>query len=130
MQYWEQKPRFEIKDDGTIVSRMGTQTNCGGIASIRARLARTSGTGITFCATQKPDWEGGKFGALVPGSAMPSSMREAVFEGAQAAYQRLGLNEGFLFELIEALVHPVDARDSKFRLAGEQAFTRWLEQQA
>jgi len=50
MEYWEQKPRFEIKEDGTIVSRMGTQTNCGGIASIRVRLARTTGTGITFCA--------------------------------------------------------------------------------
>jgi hypothetical protein len=42
------KKRFELEEDGTIVVRAGTQSNCGGIAATRVRITSVTKAGIEF----------------------------------------------------------------------------------
>ncbi len=66
-------------------------------------------------------------GSTVPGGAVPAPYQEAIFSGARQALVERGASLGVTFELLEALVHPVDARMSKFREAGFSAMRGWLE---
>ncbi len=118
---------FAMADDGTITARAGSQLNCAGIARIRARITGGDRPGIRLLASEAADWEGGEYGSHVPGSAMPSFCREAVYEGAKGAYAESGLAGGIEIELIDALVHPVDANRRVFRAAGAAAVLGWIE---
>lgn len=42
------KKRFELEEDGTIVARAGTQSNCGGIAEIRVRITPITKARVEF----------------------------------------------------------------------------------
>lgn len=122
------KPRFELADDGTVIARAGTQTNCGGIAAIRVRIGYRNAAGIGLSTLDGADWNGGEYGPHVPGSAMPAALRDAVFEGAARAYEESGLAGGLDFVIIDATVHPVDANVRMFRAAGQEAVSGWISQ--
>ena len=116
-----------LLSDGTIYARAGTKTTCGGIAGIHVRIT-PSESGITeFTATEGEGWEGDEYGSEVPGSVVPEPYREAVYAGARQALEDLRPGLAVRFELIDALVHLVDARTSRFRTAGCTAMTGWLE---
>jgi hypothetical protein len=66
-------------------------------------------------------------GSVVPGSAVPAPYREAIYSGAREALEKHGARLGVSFELLDALVHPVDANAAKFRHAGRSAMQGWLE---
>jgi len=119
--------QFKFLDDGSVYARAGTQTNCGGIAGVHARIIPTETGSLTFSAFQDPEWLGGDYGPEVPGASMPEIYREAAFEGAREAYREFGVSAGLHFELLDALVHMVDANMWKFRDAGWAAMTGWLE---
>jgi hypothetical protein len=124
MHFGAQK-RFELEEDGTIVARAGTQTNCAGIAAIRVRITLIARAGIDFLPLEEEC--NGEADGVVPGTAIPAVYRAAIFKGAQKAYEESGLPEGIQFALIEALVHPVDANERKFMEVGRLAITGWLE---
>jgi hypothetical protein len=65
--------------------------------------------------------------AAVPGKAVPAVYRDAVFDGAQMAFDTRPVDIGVRFELINALVHPVDANPGKFKMAGATVLNSWFE---
>ncbi|MBW4456303.1 MAG: hypothetical protein KME55_28400 [Nostoc indistinguendum CM1-VF10] len=119
------KKRFELEEDGTIVVRAGTQTNCGGIAAIRVRITPITKPGIEFFPLEE-ECNGEEYD-MVPATAMPAVYRAAVFRGAQKAYEESGLSEGIQFVLIDALVHGIDAREGRFMEVGESAIINWIK---
>jgi hypothetical protein len=125
--YFGQAPRFEILADGTVVARAGTQTNCGGIAKVHARITANSSGVLTVGPGFDNTWTDDRYGATVPGCAIPEEYRHAAFNGAQSAFGRCGAGVGVHFELIDALVHAIDARESKFNQAAFLAMKGWLD---
>lgn len=119
---------FGFLPDGSIKARYGTQTNCGGIAIIHVRISLNSEKGIIFQASNHEGEHDDGYGWAVPGAAVPVQFREAVFKGAQNIFEESNVNTGICFELLDAFVHMVDARESKFELAGNIAMRGWLEQ--
>jgi hypothetical protein len=120
--------QFNLLADGTIVSRNGVQTNCGGIAKVHVRITLNSAKGITFQISNQNGEHYEGYGIAVPGAAVPVYFRKAVFKGAQEAFEQSNLDIGVCFELLDAFVHMVDARESRFQVAGWVAMTGWLEQ--
>lgn len=120
------KKRFELEEDGTIVARAGTQTNCGGIAAIRVRITLVAIAGIEFSPLGE-ECNGEEVDGIVPATRMPAVYKTAVFKGAQKAYKESGLSEGIQFVLIDALVHPVDANERRFMEVGKSAITGWIK---
>jgi hypothetical protein len=125
--HFGQAPRFEILADGTIIARAGTQTNCGGIAKIHIRITARSDGMLTFGPDFDVSWTGDRYGSAVPGCAVPEEYRQAIFRGARSAFDHCDARIGAHFELIDALVHPVDARESRFGQAAFQAMKGWLD---
>ena len=122
------KRKFKILENGLICASAGTQTNCGGIAAILVRLEKTKSKELVFAVSQDGDWDGNA--SHVPGSKLCKTFRDAIFDGAKQATIELKLEHGFKLTLVEALVHPMDARESKFREAGFRAVTGWLKQES
>jgi len=120
-------PRFELLSDGTLYARAGVQTNSGGIAGIHVRITTKATPGIIFLMAAHEDQHIDDYGSAVPGSAVPVSYRDAVFQGAHDAFDQSNLDAGVCFELLDALVHPVDARERQFALAGMTVMRGWLE---
>jgi len=118
--------RFELEEDGTIVARAGTQSNCGGIAAIRVRITPITKAGIEFFPLEE-ECNGEEYDLIVPATAMPAVYRAAVFRGAQEAYEESGLSEGIQFVLIDALVHAVDGNERKFMEVGKSAVINWMK---
>lgn len=123
-------PRFELRADGTLYARAGAQTNCAGIAGIHARITPAPAPGIVFLVAAGADPHDDGYGPAVPASAVPAAYREAVFRGAREAYEQSGAQIGVCFELLDALVHVVDARERQFAAAGATALRGWLEGRA
>lgn len=123
---FKSKKRFELEEDGTVVARVGTQSNCGGVAVIRARITPVTKTGIEFFLLEE-ECNGEEFDLIVPATAMPAVYRVAIFRGARKAYEESGLSEGIQFGLIDALVHPVDANEQKFMEVGKLAIIGWTK---
>lgn len=121
------QPRFEIEADGTIVARAGTQTNCAGIAAIRVRITPIAVPGLVCLPLGAECDRAATDGMVVPGVAVPAVYRAAVFQGAGTAYAELGLTEGIQFELVDALVHAVDANERKFVEVGKSAVVGWVK---
>jgi hypothetical protein len=120
-------PGFEMLADGTICARAGVQTNCGGIAGIHVRITPNPSGAVAFTAAEdSPPHEHG-FGVTVPGAAVPTPFRDAIYSGARQALEECGATLGVSSELLDALVHPVDANAAKFRQAGWSAMHGWLE---
>ena len=120
-------PRFEILDDGTIRARAGVQTNCGGIAAIHVRISPNGTNGISFRVSEDDGVHENGFGPTVPASAIAPELREAIFEGAESAFENSEIKLGIDFELLDAYVHYIDYRESKFKAAGSTAVYEWLE---
>lgn len=121
------EPWFELLPDGTVYARAGTQTNCGGIASIHA-LITVSPSGVTeFTVAEDKRSGSDEYGFAVPGAAVPESYREAIYAAVREALEDLRPGLAVRFELIDALVHEVDARTSKFGVAGYSAMAGWLD---
>ncbi|HEY8461965.1 MAG TPA: hypothetical protein VIM99_16370 [Blastocatellia bacterium] len=120
-------PRFEFRPDGTIVARAGTQTNCGGIALLHIRISPNPSNALTFGPDFDPAWEGDRYGGEVPGRAIPDHYRQAAFKGALDAFNAFDTVSGAHFEILDALVHAVDANLWKFREAGYRAMEGWLQ---
>jgi hypothetical protein len=124
--HFGQAPRFEFRPDGTIVARAGTQMNCAGIALLHI-LISPNARGVFTCGPDyDPAWEGDRSGSEVPGRAIPEEYRQAAFKGAQDAFNAFETGAGAHFELLDALVHVVDAREVMFREAGYRAMEGWL----
>lgn len=121
---------FGFLPDGTILARNGTQANCGGIAKIHVRISLNSAKGITFRASDHDGEHDEGYGMAVPGAYVPVEFREAVFKGAQDVFEESTRNSGVCFELLDAFVHMVDARESRFEAAGKIAVREWLKQYA
>jgi hypothetical protein len=119
-------PRFEWMEDGTVCARCGTQTNCAGIAETRVRIAADAAPGLTLAPSCGGE-DQNRIGRHVPDEDVPQRLREAVFSGARDEYHARGLSTGLRFELLEALVHPVDANKRMFYLAARQALAGWLD---
>jgi hypothetical protein len=119
--------QFKLLTDGTIVSRNGVQTNCGGIAKIHVRITLNPAKGIAFRVADHDGEHDEGYGIAVPGAAVPLYFREAVFKGAQQAFEESNMDIGVCFELLDAFVHMVDARELRFQVAGWVAMTGWLE---
>ena len=120
--------RFELLSDGTVYARAGVQTNSGGIAGIHVRIEPNLQGSQDFSVTVAEWKDKDNFGA-VPGSAVPGDLRIAVFAGARSALEDLRAPIALSFELIDALVHPVDGNPRRFKEAGSRAMTGWLELQ-
>lgn len=119
--------RFKILNDGLLYASSGVQTNCGGIAAILARIEESDSDVIEFIAAEKKGWEGNPDADVdVPGSRMPELFRSAIFKGALSVFQQNGITRGVCFILIEALVHEIDARESKFFEAGSRLAEGWI----
>lgn len=119
--------RFTMFDDGTVRVRAGVQTNCAGFAAIRVKIAPHRTPEILFRVSAHEGEHDHGFGPAVPGAAVPSMFREAVFKGAKQAFDDNESKIGLVFELLDAMVHEVDASESKFELAGYAAVEGWLE---
>jgi hypothetical protein len=126
VEQWRQD-QFKVLNDGSVYVRVGTQTNCAGIAGVHARIIPTETGALTFAASRDPEWLGGAYGPAVPGAEIPEEYRVATFEGAGEAYRASGVLAGLHFELIDAAAHEVDANERRFREAGWVAMTGWLE---
>jgi hypothetical protein len=122
-------PRFEQLSDGTYYARAGVQTNCGGIAGIHVRIQPIAADTIACSVSDDTGEHDSGYGTAVPGSAMHAEYRDAVFAGAREAFDNSGCTIGVSFQLIDALVHAVDANSSKFKLAGSAAMIGWLRLQ-
>ena len=120
-------PRFEVLPDGTLYARAGVQTNCGGIAGIHVRITPTPSDELICLAC-----EGAASDDLsaMPGQVVPAEYRDAVCSGARMAFDARAVNVGVRFELIDALVHPIDANESKFKIAGITVLSGWFERYA
>jgi hypothetical protein len=116
-------------EDGTILARAGTQTNCGGLAVIGVNITENE-MGILrfFTSDFECEHEDG-YGMKVAGAKVPVYFREYIFAGAKEAFVELVIKKGIDFELVNALVHQIDARESKFQIAGRLAVTFWFENQ-
>src|SRR4051812_24529929 len=130
MMTFSNAPRFELLSDGTIRARAGVQTNCGGIAAIRVRMTPSALRELACRVSTEADGGEEQHGSWLPGTAVPAAYREDIFRGAAAAFTQRTPGVGLCFELIEALVHPVDANPRKFELAGRTAVEGWLDLQA
>jgi hypothetical protein len=126
MERWR-RDQFTVLNDGSVYVRVGTQTNCAGIAGVHARIVPNETGALIFAASRDPEWRGGAYGPAVPGAAMPEEYRAATFEGAREAYRASGVRAGLHFELLDALAHVVDANERRFREAGWVAMTGWIE---
>ena len=126
MAHFGAKPRFEFLADGTVCARSGTQTNCSGIAGIVGRITTSATPGLVFTVAggHEPHEP---FGPHVPGADVPREIRESVRDGAQDEYNSRELQGGICFQLIEAVVHPVDGKQSHFYRVGRQALAGWLD---
>jgi hypothetical protein len=120
-------PRFELLTDGTLYARAGVQTNCAGIAGIHVRITTKPTPGITFRIAIHEDEHADSFGPAVPGFAVPPSFQEAILRGARSAFDQCNIDVGLCFELLEALVHPLDAHERQFALAGMTVIREWLK---
>jgi hypothetical protein len=120
-------PRFEVLADGTIYVRAGVQTNCGGIAGIHVRIMLNQTGEVAFTAAKCDHPHADGYGVAVPGGAIPAPYREAIYSGARQALEEHGASLGVSFELLDALVHPVDAKIAKFHQAGWSAMHGWLQ---
>ncbi len=127
MRTFSNAPRFEPLPDGTFYARAGVQTNCAGIAGIHVRIRPTPSGEITCSVPALMGSEIADNGSAVPGAAVPAMYRDAVFEGARTAFDKYSGGIGIRFELIDALVHPVDANELRFKAAGITALNGWLE---
>lgn len=127
MTHFGEQPRFELLGDGTVIARAGTQTNCGGIAKIHARLSADDSGVLTFVVAGPIDAPIVYDGSHVPGSSVPREYREAAERGVRQAFEERHPPYGVRFELIEALVHAVDANERKFERAGHGALLGWIE---
>jgi len=117
------KPRFEVLADDTVVSRVGTQLNCGGIAQVHLRITRSKLAVFEFSLADSPA-EASSASDTVPAIEVPTDLRGAIEEGAREAWNGSGV--GLHVELLDALVHPVDANCQMFRIAGREAVLGWL----
>jgi hypothetical protein len=129
MRTFSNAPRFEARPDGTIYARAGVQTNCGGIAGILVRIQVNPAGSVVFTPSGDSPPVDEQYGSPVRGVNVPREYRNAVYRGAREALAYRGLTIGVTFELIEALVHEVDARESKFFMAGCTAMAGWLDLQ-
>lgn len=129
MRTFSNAPRFEHLADGTYYARAGTQTNCGGIAGIHVRIHPIAAPTIVCSVSDHTGEHDAGYGCAVPGSAMHAEYRDAVFAGAREALESTGCAVGVAFQLIDALVHTVDASPSMFKLAGSEAVIGWLRLQ-
>ena len=126
MRNFSYAPRFEVLADGTLYARAGVQTNSAGVAGVHVRITPDTSGEITFRLAGEAPTEGG-YGVAVPGTAVPAAFRDALFQGAREAFEAHAPGVGVCFELIDALVHPVDANESKFVAAGVTAVEGWLD---
>jgi len=125
---FDTKQRFKLLDDGLIYASAGVQTNCGGIAAIIVKIEKLESGELIFNVEDNDGWDGDTNCArYVPGNRLNAYYKNAVFEGAKLAASAPGNNTGFIFTLVEALVHPVDANTEKFKEAGYRAVKGWLE---
>ena len=127
MKYPDNHSEFKLLADGTVYARNGVQTNCGGIAKIHVRITLNSTRGITLLPTVEASKHDEGYGIAVPGADMPVFFRQAVFKGAQEAFEQSNPDIGICFELLDAFVHMVDGKDSRFQAAGWIAMAGWLE---
>ena len=125
--YFSDAPRFELLDDGTIYSMAGTQRNCAGMAGIHVLITETSTGTLTFGPEPDTTVIGERPGRAVVGSQLAEELRDATFRGVRGAIEGTSLTIGVHFEILDALVHEVDARASKFREAGWGAMKGWLD---
>lgn len=125
--HFGQSPRFELRDDGTIVARAGTQLNCAGIARIHVRISTTPAHELVLLPEHDPNWQGERYGSAIPGSAVPRVFLEAVFRGVAAAFERREVKFGVRYELLDALVHDVDANERRFTEVGYSSMANWIE---
>ena len=119
---------FCISKDGTIYVQAGVQTNCAGFAGIHVRISPNTTGEILF---HTADSEGGEhidgYGFRVPGASIPECFRDAIFEGAAKAFEKSEIKIGVVFELLDAIVHEIDATESRFKQAGYVAVERWFK---
>jgi hypothetical protein len=118
-----------FKNDGTMIVRAGTQTNCGGIAQVHVRIEKSSNSNINFIPELSSFSSESEYGLSVPGAKVPIQFLSALYKGAEKAYRDSGYNEGLCYELLEALVHRTDATEAKFTAVGEISIFGWIDNQ-
>lgn len=124
--HFDELPRFEILSDGTVVARAGTLTNCAGIAAVHARICLSGDRGLSVFPDYDPAWPGNRFGPRVPGAAIPEPLRSAIIAGVATVVQTCGGALGIQYELLDALIDPVDGNQRRFVEAGARSLREWL----
>lgn len=120
--------RFKILDNGLLYSSAGVQTNCGGIAAILAKIEKVDFEGVEFIAAGNEFWSGDiDSDRDVPGLMMREIYRNAVFDGAKRIFDENKITSGHRFVLVEAMMHSVDSRVTRFREAGMRVVDGWLK---
>ncbi|WLQ16698.1 hypothetical protein O5O45_12295 [Hahella aquimaris] len=118
--------RFKQLDEGLLYASAGVQTNCSGIAAILVRICSIDSLTLEYKAVTEPKLDDSEALGLFSGEQTPKAYVEAVFDGAREMFRAAQINGGYRVELVQTLIHPVDARVIKFREAGMRAARGWL----
>lgn len=125
--HFSMKQRFKILEDGTIYASAGVQTNCAGVAGVHFRISLCETQGLQFIPCDDPSWDGDEYGKSVPGIRVPPDLIAATQKGCEQAYQESGLASGIIVEFLDAFVHVVDARATKFKEAALRCVKEWIQ---
>lgn len=119
----------KLLDDGNVYVRFGTQTNCGGLVVIVVKITENDSDEIRFFTTDFECEHEDRYGMLVAGAKVPVYFRESIFAGAKESFENSKMKKGIDFELVNAMVHQIDANERKFFGAGRIALDFWFENQ-
>jgi hypothetical protein len=124
-----QRSGFKVAEDGSILARYGTQTNCAGIAQIQVSIEYANESKIEFLLS-KDRIEAQDDAGILAGKNIPEYFASAIFLGAEDIYFKNASSKGIKFTLIKALVHPIDANEMVFKYAGKIALAAWYQLQS
>lgn len=113
---------FGLLEDGTIRVRVGTNSNCGGVAVIHVKITTDTSKEFSFRVSECEGKDNDDFA-----SAILAELREDIFEGAKQAFDESETDIGIVFELLDVFVNYADFKGNKFKTAGYLAVGEWLK---
>jgi hypothetical protein len=123
-----EQPGFELTEDGTIiVSIKRAAHHWSSIAQIQVLIESTENPGIYLAPLFDAQC---KHTDVRTGENTLPYYREAVFVGANEAYEKFISPEGIKFTLIHALFHSWDSFDLIFKYVGIIAVIGWHQLQS
>lgn len=119
----------KFREDDSILVRVGTNGNCGGVGIIIVKITPNQQNEINFLTADFECAHSEGYGWEVAGAQLPEEIREDIFRGAKEAFQEAKNQQGIDFILINASLNITDLVGQKFRTAGTEAVKFWIESQ-